>query len=567
MQNLNGQRAVTLLRVSSAKQTTKDDDIPAQRALVSEFIKKHKLNLVKEYIESGVSGFSVKAKDRDALQSIKQMADKKKFDILVVYKSDRIGRTTDESPLVISYLNQNGIRVFTVSGQELKTETLTDELITYLEFWRNKGESVKISERATDYRRLQVLSGRYAGGSKDMVPFGYVTVNRGSVNDKGKNILDFEIKPDDAELVLTIYKLSIENNFGARRIAKWLNENGYGHKAKNGEYWSFRTITYMLNNPMYKGHFHMYDAKSNEKYMSPQQEHLVIITEDMWKKNQLAIKNRKRIIGSKPTGSTASRVLLSGLTYCGHCGEKMNLWANHRTYTKKNGEVTKYIRDCYKCFTSMKYNGQICDGQTTYSAKKIDSIVEAQTIDMMRELSEKELKHGFKEKLSVELSKLQKEKKMGDKEVESKLEQIEILKKEIPLSIAGKSEFGFKTSDLQDSMILIQNDLDDLLDRLKDIECQINEKQSVLNDHITLESGIDTWEERYRSSDLVSKKALINQLIDKVIIRKDEVEISYKVTVDAIRKKGSIKGQLALLNDYTILPHKLTFNLTRKACI
>ncbi|HHU98112.1 MAG TPA: recombinase family protein [Petrimonas sp.] len=565
MLGLEGQRAVSLLRVSSSKQATKDDDIPAQRALVNEFIKKQELELVKEFIESGVSGFKTRVKDRDALQTIKEMADNREFDVLVVYKSDRIGRTTDESPLVISYLNQNGIRVFTVSGQELKTETLTDELITYLEFWRNKGESVKISERATDYRKIQVLNGKYAGGSQKMVPFGYRTVNRGSVNEKGKNVLDFEIDPEDAELVKTIYKLSIENNMGSRRIAKWLNENGHGHRAKNGKYWSFRTITYMLTNPMYKGCFHMYSTKLDETFISEQQDHLIIIPEDLWEKNQRAVQGRKRTIGSKPTGSTASRVLLSGLVYCGHCGEKMNLWANHRKYTKKNGEVTRYIRDCYKCFTSMKYNGQVCEGQTTYSAQKIDSIVEAQTIAMMKELSEREVKNNLKQKLAKELDELKMQKREGDKLLESKLEQIDTLKKEIPLGIAGKSIF--KVEDLYDSLSLIQKDIDDLLEELRKIEKQIEEKQTVLNDHVNLETGIDTWEERYEKANLLSKKALINQLIDKVIIRRDEVEINYKITVNAIRNCGSEIEPSALFNGYKKQPQKLTFNFTRKACI
>ena len=152
--NLKGKKAVSLLRVSTEKQTTKDDDIPAQRMLVNEFIKNEEMILIREFVEGGVSGFKTKIANRDALQTIKRMAESSEFEVLVCYKSDRIGRTTDESPLVVKYLNDNNIRVFTTNGQELKTETLIDELMTYLEFWRNKGESVKISERATDYKKI-----------------------------------------------------------------------------------------------------------------------------------------------------------------------------------------------------------------------------------------------------------------------------------------------------------------------------------------------------------------------------------------------------------------------------
>lgn len=555
MLDLKGKKAISLLRVSTDKQTTKDDDIPSQRTLVNGFIEKEEVILIREFVEGGVSGFKTKIAKRDALQTIKKMADNKEFDVLVTYKSDRIGRTTDESPLVVKYLNEKNIRVFTASGQELKTETLMDELVTYLEFWRNKGESVKISERSTDYKKVAILNGKYTGGSKRTIPFGYRVVNNGNVNEKGRNILDFEVDPEDAELVKLIFKLSIGNNMGARSIAKWLNENGHASKSKNGEYWSYRSITYMLNNPIYKGYFHMHFDNLNEDVISPQQEHLIIIPEVLWEKNQKIIENRKRIIKKKPEGITSSRVLLSGLVYCGHCESKMNLWANHKYYKKKNGERTKYIKDQYKCYSSLKYNGDKCDGQKTYSTLKIDSIVEEQAMEVVRELSEKKFNDRFKKDMFDSLNILIKNKKDNQKKLESKQRQLIVLKKEIPLAMIGESTFS--PDELKESLSLIQKDVNDLLNYMNTVDEQILQKQSIIDEYDSLEKGISTWEDRYKETDMLGKKALINQIIDKVTIYRDEVVIDYKITFETFKKESSKNYGSEIGPSYSYAPMNL----------
>lgn len=574
MLDLKGKKAVSLLRVSTEKQTTKNDDIPDQRRLVNEFIEKEEMILIREFVEGGISGFKTKVADRDALTTIKRMADDREFDVLVVYKSDRIGRTTDESPMVIRYLNENNIRVFTTSGQELKTETLVDELITYLEFWRNKGESVKISERATDYKRIGVLNGKYVGGGKKMLPLGYHLVNNGSVNEKGRNILDFEIDPEDAELVKQIFKLSIENNMGARAISKWLNENGYANKSKNKTHWTYSSINYILNNIIYKGYFHMCSGALNEEVISPKQEHLVIISEEMFDKNQQVLKNRKNTRNKERKGMTSSRVLLSGLVYCGVCGNKMNLWANHKHYKTKDGTRKDYVKDTYKCYASFKYNNE-CDGQRTYSCKKIDAVVEKRTIQVIRELSEKKLSDNFKEELKQEINKLINEKKEKQKQLESKQNQVIILKKEIPLSMIG--EGAFTTEELKESLSLIQSDVEELLNYMCSIDEKIYQKKITLDEYESLESGIDTWEKRYKAADIHGKKALINQVIDKVIVNKDEVAIDYKIIFETFKMNSENKGydknfgreeaQFGSVNCYKTLPKTIVLTFTRTAKI
>ncbi len=108
------ERVVVLLRASSKQQTDRehDFDIPQQKSILLPYVESQGWELVKVFTEGGISGFKISANNRDAIQDIKKMADKHEFDRLVIYMSDRLGRIADETPLILSYLNNKGIEVF-----------------------------------------------------------------------------------------------------------------------------------------------------------------------------------------------------------------------------------------------------------------------------------------------------------------------------------------------------------------------------------------------------------------------------------------------------------------------
>ena len=94
-------RVCCLYRVSTTKQVDHDDqnqaDIPVQRKACREFAERMGWTIVYEEQENGVSGFKVSANDRDKIQLIKEYAEQGKFDILLVFMFDRIGRRAEET--------------------------------------------------------------------------------------------------------------------------------------------------------------------------------------------------------------------------------------------------------------------------------------------------------------------------------------------------------------------------------------------------------------------------------------------------------------------------------------
>ena len=90
-----------------------------QKQRCHEFAAERGWNIAREFSEKGVSGFKVSAKDRDAIQEIQKDAAQKKFDVLLVFMFDRLGRKEDKIPFVVEWFVQNGIEVWSAEeGQQ-----------------------------------------------------------------------------------------------------------------------------------------------------------------------------------------------------------------------------------------------------------------------------------------------------------------------------------------------------------------------------------------------------------------------------------------------------------------
>ena len=103
----NNNRVCCLYRVSTDKQvdfnSNHEADLPMQRKACHKFAEAKGWVIVHEEQEEGVSGHKVRAEARDKLQIIKDYARKGKFDILLVFMFDRIGRIADETPFVVEW--------------------------------------------------------------------------------------------------------------------------------------------------------------------------------------------------------------------------------------------------------------------------------------------------------------------------------------------------------------------------------------------------------------------------------------------------------------------------------
>jgi DNA invertase Pin-like site-specific DNA recombinase len=133
-------RVCYLYRVSTKGQVEKDD-IPMQKQRCHEFADSMGWEIVSEMSEKGVSGYKVSAKDRDGSQEIQKEVAAEKFDILLVFMFDRLGRKEDETPFVVEWFVKNGIEVWSAEEGEQRFASPVDKLMNYIRYWQASGES------------------------------------------------------------------------------------------------------------------------------------------------------------------------------------------------------------------------------------------------------------------------------------------------------------------------------------------------------------------------------------------------------------------------------------------
>ena len=256
-------RVCTLNRVSTDKQVDHNGknqaDIPMQRKACRAFCDKMGWTIVHEEQEEGVSGHKVRAENRDKLQIIKNLAKQKKFDILLVFMFDRIGRIADETPFVVEWFVKQGIEVWSTQEGQQRFDSHTDKLTNYIRFWQADGESEKTSIRTRTALGQLVEAGGFKGG---LAPYGYDLVKSGRFNKRKHELYELVVNESEAAVVRTIFEKYVHEGYGAQRIATYLNRQGY--RARTGKMWHHATIRGIVCNLTYTGILRCGESRSQE---------------------------------------------------------------------------------------------------------------------------------------------------------------------------------------------------------------------------------------------------------------------------------------------------------------
>ena len=358
-------RVYALYRVSTVGQVD-HDDIPMQRIECHNFVgRQEDWEITQEFYEKGVSGYKVSSEKRDAIMQIKEAALAGKFDVLLVFMFDRLGRRDDETPFVVQWFVSHGIRVWSVKEGEQRFDTHVDKLLNYIRFWQASGESEKTSIRVKTRQQQMILAGEYRGG---LIPFGFDAVYLGRVNKKGQPVRDLVRNEIEAAIKAEVYHKIVDEGYGGYRIANWLNDRGI--KTKRGTtLWRATSIRAMIGNPIDRGQMHLGET------LSEPIEDLRIVDDYYFYKATELIHGRSGQNADQrnvPLRTDAGG-LLTGLLYCANCGGRLTI--NHCKKVWDNGTGHhEYHWDVYRCYRRINAKST-CDGQTTYMASKIENVV------------------------------------------------------------------------------------------------------------------------------------------------------------------------------------------------
>lgn len=539
-----------LLRVSSNQQLEADGDLTVQRDIVKDYILKHDDWYLdkKEYFEGGVSGYKNAVADRDVLQEALIDAQKHEYDILVVYKDDRIGRRMWEIGAYVMQLKGYGVDIYTTKDGCISPDNndIMGQMMLALRYGNAQKSSADTGQRVKDTAQKLVKQGKFMGGK---APYGYELVLSGELSKHGRALHKLKIIPEQAEVVRKIYQLSFDKEFGSSKIALELNNDSKYKRMAPNDYWKSGTITSILTNPIYCGiTAYKRRERTNGKYhrlgsdewiyAETANEEIKIIDSDMWNKVQVKRSNRSIRYNAGALKAKGVNVIvrndgmlpLIDVAYCGYCGAKLTNGSKYSYWTiKGTGEKRASKLPIYKCPSA--WSGVPHDKNKMYRADNVDDIVFRYITQYMVKLQndskmyEQVIENNRKEREQVHSQILK-----CEQELKKIKDDIELMKSHLPEAIEGTYPVSLKN--MEDAIEIFNKKQSAKESELEDIKAQYDHMQIDSKDLDELYDMIPTWTEIFEKADKETKRVLINKIVDKVIIKKDKITIKFKINLD-----------------------------------
>lgn len=521
---MSKKRVWCLYRVSTMGQVTKDEfndrvDIPMQRNECHKFLLHHPdWEITNELSEYGVSGFKTSLDQREKLIEIKQAAADKMFDILLVFMFDRIGRRTYETPLVVKYLIDCGIEVWSAKEGQRKMETNIDELMCIIDSWVANNESRKTSVRISAGKALLAELGYYSGG---YIAFGQNAEHIGRLNKKGHPVRDYVVNVEEAMVLESIFHAIVDEGLGSHTIAKRLNDMGV--TSKTGNVWRATTIRSLVSNPVCLGF-----VKCKGVLYGPF-EHLKTVDQYYFDKANEIIKARAPKIKANyngPMKSDGNNGLLKSLVFCGHCGGRMNIATQTRKKRLADGTIKEYPYIHYRCYKRLVSSAH--EGRTSYLAEQVEDDV----LKVIHNFFSRIKKLPQQEMLQAAAQREGSLAASAYKHAEEKLKKAEAdlakLKEEAIKSITGEGKISI---DVINSLIINQEEKTEaarqVFDQAKQRVAEEEKNADIHEQEIEL---LHSWADTFDSATIEHKRMIIASIVDKIIITGNyEIEIELKL--------------------------------------
>lgn len=391
-----------------SKFTGKGESIENQIVMCKKYIETHyetaSLNYIRVYEDEGFSGGTL---NRPQFKAMMQDAVDGKLSAIIVYRLDRISRNIGDFSKLIEELKRMDIAFVSIT-ESFETESPMGRAMMYIASIFSQLERETIAERIRDNMHELSKTGRWLGGT---TPTGYASENISSItiDGKKKKACKLVLLPDEAKIVELIFSKFVETE-SLSMTETYLLQHGY--VTKNGKNYSRFSIKNILSNPVYMiadkdaytyliendvalfSEPNDFDGKSGimaynrtiqkagkanklrdkSEWIVSVGKHPGIISGNTWIKTQHLLERNR----SKAYPSTKSNIaLLSGILFCGNCGDHMRPKAARGTF--HDGNPNFY----YLCTKKEKSRMQLCNMKNP-NGNLLDQLV----IDEIKNLTE-----------------------------------------------------------------------------------------------------------------------------------------------------------------------------------
>src|SRR6202521_924063 len=228
-------RAAGYIRVSTEEQATRGHGLEAQERAIRAFAESQGYELIAVVADPGISG-ATRPAERPGFAKLHEMAAASAISILLVWKFDRLARQIVFAVTAVSELAEQGIAIRSVT-EPIDTATPMGRTIFAVLAGMAEQERQGITERTWSGRREKAGKGGFAGGG---APYGYR-------RDKDAGLV---IDKAEAIIVRRMFKLR-DDGLPFVQIAARLNADGL--RTRRGKAWRHDAISYILDNPKYRG--------------------------------------------------------------------------------------------------------------------------------------------------------------------------------------------------------------------------------------------------------------------------------------------------------------------------
>jgi|CXWL01.1.fsa_nt_gi site-specific DNA recombinase len=295
-------RVAIYVRVSTEEQAQNGYSIAAQIDRLRDYAKHENCIVLEPYVDDGYSG---KDLNRPAMERLLRDAKLKRFDLLVVFKLDRISRKVVDLISLGEHFDKLGIGLRSAT-EPFDTTNSSGKLLFNMLGSFAQFERELIGERT----RLGLNRRKSEGKWNTSEPFGYRFTKDGKL----------ELHPAELPFARRVFQLFLEKNWGAKTIASQMRKEDHVTRRSRGR-WHSTSIWKMLSNPVYAGLVNTGDGEYKPLYPT-------IVSNEEFERVQETLRSRACTNGPQ----LHSPNVLTGLIRCGLCGKGMTTAKGKGTY-------------------------------------------------------------------------------------------------------------------------------------------------------------------------------------------------------------------------------------------
>lgn len=339
------------MRVSSDEQKERGT-IKNQEEFALKYCDLHELEVFKMYKDEGISG-TIPLEERPSGKELLEDAKEKKFDTLLIYKLDRLGRTPRITLNSIYELESHGMQILSMT-EPFDTSNPTGRFMITILAGVAGLERENILERMWIGTNRAARSGKWLGG---IVPYGYYVDDTGFLQVNENIVPGTDLR--ECDIIRLIFDLIANKKYSTIKVADYLNAleipplyskdarkvtKGKRKEATAG-IWRPGSIRRIIKSKTYMG-IHEYGKNSKKKDREIiTREVPSIVDEDIWNRAQTVLKENQ----IESFKNSTRDYLLRGLIKCGICG---------LTYIGLNYRNTNANRQAYYvCIGKQAYKG------------------------------------------------------------------------------------------------------------------------------------------------------------------------------------------------------------------